>query len=72
MSFDGLVIRKNILLKSSHHIETHLDVFVEFLEVQISDSFEFYLDEEFIEFWWSDLMFQSLHVTHFCRLSTVQ
>ena len=72
MSVDGLLTRKKIFYESSHHIETHLDVFVEFLEVQISDYFEFYLDEEFIEFWWSDLMFQSLHVTHFCRLSTVQ
>ena len=46
--FDGLVIRKKVLLKSSHRIETHINVVVEVLEVQISAAFEFYIDEEFI------------------------
>ena len=50
VSFDGLVNRKKVLLESSHRIETHLDVVVEVIEVQSSVNFEFYLDEEFIEF----------------------
>ena len=50
VSFDGLAIRKKILLESSYHIETHLGVVVEFIAVQISVAFEFCLDEELIEF----------------------
>ena len=48
---DRLVIRKEVLSKSSQRIETHLDLVKEVLETQISVSFEFYLDEELIEFW---------------------
>ena len=48
VSFDGLVIRKNVLSKSSHRIETHIDVVVEFIEVHRSVAFELYLDDEFI------------------------
>ena len=51
VSFDGLVIRNKVLSKSSHRIETHIDVVVEVLEVQISVSFGLCIDEEFIEFW---------------------
>ena len=51
VSFDCLVIRKEIFLDSSHHIETHLDVVLEVLKVQISVSFDLYPDEEFIAFW---------------------
>ena len=43
----------------------HLDVIVEDIEVQSSVVFEFFLDEEFIEFWWDDLMFESPHATIF-------
>ena len=49
--FDRLVIRKKVFLESSNRIDTHLDVVVEVLEVQISVAFELCLDEEFIEFW---------------------
>ena len=49
--FDGLVTRKKFLLDSSHRIDTHIDVVVEVLEVQSSVSFEFCLDEYFIESW---------------------
>ena len=49
--FDGLEIRKEILFESSHLIDTHIDVVKEVLEIQSSVSFEFYLDEELIEFW---------------------
>ena len=48
MSFDGLVISKNVLLDSSHCIDTHLDMFVEVLKVQISVSFDFCFDAGFI------------------------
>ena len=51
MSFDGLVSINKVLLESSHRIETHIDMFVEFLEVQSSSSFEFCIDKEFIELW---------------------
>ena len=44
VSFDGLVIRKEVFSESSQHIERHLDVVKEFLEIQISVSFEFYID----------------------------
>ena len=51
VSFDGLTIRKEILSESSHRIETHLDLVKEVLEIQSSVSFDFYIDEELIEFW---------------------
>ena len=51
VSFDVLVSRKYIFLESSHLIGTHLDVVLEIIEVQSSVSFNFGLDEEFIEFW---------------------
>ena len=40
-----MVTRKEILLKFSHHIETHIDVVVEFIEIQSSAPFDFYFDE---------------------------
>ena len=49
--FDGLVTRKKVFSESSHSIEAHLDVVVEFLEIKISVSSELCLDEELIEFW---------------------
>ena len=51
MSVDELITRKKVLSESIHHIGTHIDVDVEVLDIQISVSFDFYLDEEFIEFW---------------------
>ena len=51
MFFDGLVTRKEIFLESSHCIEAHLDVVIEVLDIHRSDSFDFCLDEELIEFW---------------------
>ena len=41
---------KKVLSESCRRIETHIDVVVEFLEVQISVAFDLYFDEEFIEF----------------------
>ena len=49
--FDGLVTRKEVFLESIHCVEAHLDVVIEVLEIQSSVSFEFCLNEEFIEFW---------------------
>ena len=51
MSFDGLVSRKKVFLESSHCIEENIDVVVKVIEVHSSVSFEFCLDEDFIEFW---------------------
>ena len=51
VSVDGLITRKKVLSESNNRIETHIDVFVEVLKVQSSVSFEFCLDEEFIEYW---------------------
>ena len=48
--FDGLVISNKVFSEYSHHIETHLDVVVEFLEFNSSVAFELYIGEEFIEF----------------------
>ena len=49
--FDGQVIRKKVYLESSNRIERHLDVVIEFLEIQSSVSFEFCLGEELIKSW---------------------
>ena len=51
VSFGGLVTRKKVFLESSHRIDTHIDVVIQFLEVHSSVSFDFCLDEYFIEFW---------------------
>ena len=51
VSFDGLVVRKEVFSESSHRIEKNIGVFKEVLEIQISVSFEFCIDEELIEFW---------------------
>ena len=51
VSFDGLVIRKEVFSESSHRIERHLDVVEEVLKIHISVSFEFCIDEDLIEFW---------------------
>ena len=67
-----MAIKNKIFLDYSHFIEKNIDVVEEFLEFQISVSFEFCLDEEFIELWWADLMFQSSHTTNCFIISTVQ
>ena len=51
VSFDGMVIRKEVFSESSHRIETHIDVVKEVIEIHSSVSFELCLDEELIEFW---------------------
>ena len=51
VSFDGLVIRKEVFSESSNCIETHIEVVKEVLEIQSSLYFDFYLDEELIELW---------------------
>ena len=51
MSFGGLVSMKGIFSESSHCIDKNIDVVVEVLDIHISVSFEFYIDEELIEFW---------------------
>ena len=51
VSFYGLAIRKEVFSESSHYTETHLDAFKENIEIQSSASFEFYIDEDIIEFW---------------------
>ena len=61
---DGQVIRKKVYLESIHRIERHLDVVIEVLEIQSSVSFEFCLDEELIEYWLADLMFEGPHATN--------
>ena len=51
LSFDVMVTRKEFFLEYSHHSEAQLDVVIEVLKIHISVSFEFYLDEDLIEFW---------------------
>ena len=51
VSFDGLVIGKEVFSESSHRIERHLDVVEEVLKIQSIVSFEFCLDEDLVEFW---------------------
>ena len=71
MSF-VLLISKKVPSESIHYIDTHFDVIVEVLEVHISVAFDICLDEDFIEFWWAYLMFESSHANNFCRISTLQ
>ena len=68
---DGLVRRKRVFSESSNRIDTHIDVVVLVIEVHISFFFDWCIDEEFIELWWADLMFQITHATNFCWLYTV-
>ena len=72
VSFYGMVSSKKVLSESSCCIKRHIYVVLEFLEVQSSVFFEFFLDEYFIEFWLADIMFQSPHATNFFILSTIQ
>ena len=51
VSVYGIVTRKKVFSESGHHIETHLDVVVEVLNVHSSVYFKFHHDEEFIESW---------------------
>ena len=51
VSFDVLVITKEVFYESSHRIERHLDVVIEVLDIQRSVSFELYLDEELVKSW---------------------
>ena len=51
VSFDVLVIRKEVYSESIYCIEKHLDVVKEILEIQSSVSFELCLDEDLIELW---------------------
>ena len=51
VSFEGMVIRKDIFSDSIHCIVIHLDVVKEVLDIQSSVSFELCLDEELIELW---------------------
>ena len=48
VSFDGLVIRKELFSDYSNCIETHMDVVKEVLDIQSSVYFEFCIDEELI------------------------
>ena len=50
VSFDRLVITKEVFLKSSHSIEAHLEVLVKIIEIQSSVSFELCFDEDIIKF----------------------
>ena len=61
-----------VFSESSHFIEAHLYVVVEVREIQSSASFEWCLDEELIELWWADLMFEGPHDNNFGRVSPVQ
>ena len=70
--FNRLVIRNKVFLEYSHCIDTHLDVVVEVLEVNISVAFELWIGEEFIKFWWAYLMFEIPHAINVFRISTFQ
>ena len=72
LHFDRLVIRNELFSESIHRIEAHLDLVLENIEIQSSVCFEFYLDEELIEFWWADLMFEGPYATNFGRVFPFQ
>ena len=61
MYFDGLVTINEVFFESSHCIDTHIDLVIEVLEIQSSVSFELCIDEDLIEFWWADIMFEGPH-----------
>ena len=46
-----MVTRKEVFSESSHHIETHIDVFIEVFDIQSSVYFELWIDEELIKLW---------------------
>ena len=68
----ALVIWNKVFSEYIHRIEKHLDMAVEVLDVQISVAFELYFYEEFIEFLWANLMFESPHTTNICIMTTLQ
>ena len=70
--FDVMVCSKEVFSESIHRIETHLDLFVENIEVQISIAFKLCLYEQFISFWWDDIMFEITNYTNLCISSTLQ
>ena len=70
--FYDMVSPKEVFSESSHHIDTYLYVVVEVPDVHSSVIFELFIDEEFIEFWWYDLMFESPHVTNLFIMSAFQ
>ena len=72
VSFDRMVTSKKVFSESSHCTETHIFVVVDILEVQNSVYLDFCIDDEFIEFWLTDLMFQNSYATNCCRLYTIQ
>ena len=47
----GMVKKKKVLLEYSHCIKAHIDIIGEAFEVHSSVALEFFLEEEFIEFW---------------------
>ena len=67
-----MVKGKKVLLEYSNCIKAHIDIIGEAFEVHNSVALEFFLEEEFIEFWWYYLMFESPHVTIVCRMFTFQ
>ena len=48
-----------------HSIEAHIDVVVNFLDIKSIASFHIGIDEDFVGFWGTNLMFQSPHTTNF-------
>ena len=70
--FDLMVCRKEVFSESIHRIETHLDLFLEIIEVQSSIAFELCIYEQFISFWWDDIMFEITNYTNLCITSTLQ
>ena len=65
VSVDGLVSRNKVFSEYGNFIETHIDVVVEVLEIQISVALKLYFEEELIELWWAGLMFEIPHATNF-------
>ena len=50
VSFDGMLIRKEVFSESTHFIEGHLDVVIEVINIHSSVSFELCIDWDLIEF----------------------
>ena len=63
---------KEIFSDSIHRIETHIDVVIEVIDINISVSFEVCLDEELKAFWWDGIMFDVPHATNFGIVSPFQ
>ena len=70
VTFYLMVYRWNISSQFYNCSEAHIDMFVKFIDIQRSISFKLGLDEDFLEFWRTNIMFQNLHPNYLLIFTT--